>query len=221
MRGMACCMAAMLVFGAPACAAGVASAVLPGLQTSAASAPAAPQQEAAGESGLKCYMPYAASGDHVAAGCEIPGYRMNFGLARQWGMFMVLLPEDAGIEDARVYFSLDTPAFDGHPLQELFEADLKGLQASRPGTRIVKRLTHTLPIKGSGKCEGVSVAYPPENSHFPYETYFICDAGSKRYALMLSLSAMSQQDMDAAMPAFLKWMDVPQTVRDAQARKSP
>jgi hypothetical protein len=210
-------MVAMLMMGAPCWAAGAVPTVeeLKGL----------PKQEPAAKSGMTCYMPYAASRDHLVTGCEVPGYRMQFDLAKQWGMFMVLLPDGMSIENAPVYFAVDTPATDGQPLQKLFDNDLKGLQASRPGTRIVKRLAHTLPVqgggKGAGQCVGVRVAYPAQNSRFPYETYFICDTGSKRYALMLSLSAMTERDMDAAMPDFLKWMDVPQTVRDYRAPRKP
>ncbi len=221
MRAKAWCAAALLLAGAPCWAADAEPA--PG--SAVAEQKGLPKQEAAAESGLTCYMPYAASRDHVVTGCEVPGYRMQFDLAKSWGMFMVLLPDGASVGNARVYFALDTPELRGQTVAGLFENDLKGLQASRPGTRILKRLAHTLPLTGGGtgrgKCSGVSVAYSAANSHFPFETYFICDGGSRRYALMLSLSAMSQQEMEAAMPAFLKWMDVPQTVRDAAPPKGP
>jgi hypothetical protein len=224
MKAIACSVAAVVMLSAHAWAAGGASAVAPA-PGAVAGHGRVPQQEPAAASGLTCYMPYAASRDHLVTGCEVPGYRMQFDLAKSWGMFMVLLPDGASVETARVYFALDTPDLRGQPVTRLFENDLKGLQANRPGTRVLKRLTHTLPLpgaaKGHGQCAGVSVAYPAQNSHFPFETYFICDGGSKRYALMLSLSAMSQQEMDAAMPAFLKWMDVPQTVRDVEVRPAP
>jgi hypothetical protein len=228
MKARAWCMAVVLVTGAPCWAAGATQKVeeLRGL----------PRQEPAAESGMTCYMPYAASRDHMVTGCEVPGYRMQFELAKSWGMFMVLLPDGATVENARVYFAVATPELRGQPLRKLFEDDLKGLQAARPGTRVVKHLHHTLPLKlGSGGrggapdkamkdlggCEGVSVVYPAQNSRFPYETYFICKAGSKRYALLLSLSAVTQPDMEAAMADFLKWMDVPQTVRDVEGGRLP
>lgn len=229
MRAMACCVAALLA-GAAGWASGAGA---PAAGTSVPEQAGLPKQEPAAESGLTCYMPFAASRDHYVTGCEVPGYRMQFDLAKSWGMFMVLLPDGASIENARVYFALDTPDMRGQPVARLLENDLKGVQAGRPGTRVLKRLSHVLPLKAAGKsrdpdmsrdlgtCVGVSLAYPAAHSHFPYETYFICDAGSKRYALMLSLSALSEREMDAAMPAFLKWMDVPQTVRDAGARPAP
>jgi hypothetical protein len=182
--------------------------------------------EAAGReqapSGMTCYMPYSVNRDHLVTGCEIPGYRMDYDAARAWGMFMVLLPDGVDApEHAPYYFGVDTLAFAGRSLQGLLDADFKSLQGKRPGTRAVKRLRHTLPIKGSGRCVGLSVVYPKKVAYFPYETYYLCEGGSKRYALMLTLSAASQRQMRAAMPAFLRWMDVPQTVRDAGMSETP
>ncbi len=173
-------------------------------------------------SGMTCYMPYSVNRDHLVTGCEIPGYRMDYDAAKAWGMFMVLLPDGVDApEHAPHYFGADTLAFAGHSLQGLLDADFKSLQGKRPGTRAVKKLRHTLPVKGGGKCVGLSVIYPKKVAYFPYETYYLCEGGSKRYALMLSLSAISQRQMRAAMPAFLRWMDVPQTVRDADIPATP
>ncbi len=182
-----------------------------------------PELGRAGEpqTGPVCYMPYSARHDHLVMGCEIPGYRMHYDIAQTWKMFMILLPENVdALEQSPLYFGADTLDFDGLSLQGLFDADLKGIEENRPGTRAVNKLTHTLPVEGSGNCLGMSLLYPKDKARFPYETYFICAAGSKRYALMLSLSAKSQKDMDAALPAFLKWMDL-QTVRDFNIKVVP
>ncbi len=198
MRGMAYCLVALL-----------------------AAAPAWGGEADGGKaaSGMTCYMPYSVNRDHLVTGCEIPGYRMDYDVARAWGMFMVLLPDGVDTpEHAPVYFGADTLAYAGRTLQELVDADFKSLRSRRPGMRVLKKLRHILPIEGGGSCLGLSVVYPRTAVYFPYETYFICDAGSRRYALMLSLSAASQKKMQAAMPAFLKWMDVPQAVRDADMR---
>lgn len=182
-----------------------------------------PELGRAGEpqTGPACYMPYSSRHDHLVMGCEIPGYRMHYDIAQAWKIFMILLPENVNsIDQSPAYFAMNTLDFHGFPLRELFDADLKGVEKSRPGTRVVKKLTHTLPVEGSGNCLGMTLLYPEDKARFPYETYFICEAGSKHYALLLSLSAVSQKDMDAALPAFLKWMDL-QTVRDFEIKEMP
>lgn len=211
MKAMAWCMASMLLAGTACWAADAAPHVSNG-KTVEPGPPSGAQEPAPGTT---CYMPYATSHDHLILGCEILGYRMRYDLAQRLGIFMVLLPDGANtFGQAQLYFSEDTLPLDGDSPQAILDADFKTVLAKRPGTRLVKKLTHTLPIKDGGKCTGLSVAYPKKVASFPYETYFICDGGSRHYALLLSLSAKSSEAMDAAMPDFLKWMDVPQEVRD-------
>jgi hypothetical protein len=211
MKAMAWCVAGMLLAGTACWAAEGASAVSQGKTADAATQNG--DREPA--PGTTCYMPYAASRDHLVLGCEIPGYRMRYDLAQQLDLFMVLLPDGADtFRQARFYFSEDTLPMDGHSPQAILEADFKNVLAKRPGTHLVKKLTHTLPIRDGGKCTGLSLAYPKKVASFPYETYFICDGGSRHYALLLSLSARSSKAMDAAMPDFIRWADVPQEVRD-------
>ncbi len=220
MRLIALCIAALL-FAAPAWAADAAARDQE--KKLAEKKSGHPELGRAGEpqTGPACYMPYSARRDHLVMGCEVPGYRMHYDIAQAWKMFMILLPENVdALEQSPLYFGADTLDFHDLSLQGLFDADLSGLEKNRPGTRVVKKLSHTLPVKDSGNCLGMSLEYPKDKARFPYETYFICEAGSKHYALMLSLSARSQKDMDAAMPAFLKWMDL-HTVNDFEIKEMP
>lgn len=195
-------MVAMLMIVAPCLAAEGASAV-------ARAKPA--------RSGMSCYMPEAASMDHLVMGCPVPGYHMRYDLAQKLNIFMVLLPDGVkSLDDAPRYFALDTLPFRGASPQALLDADFKGVLAQRPGTRVLKKLTHALPGKRGGQCAGLTLAYPKEQADFPYETYFICNAGSEHYALLLSLNTRSRTEMAAAMPDFMKWMDEPQSVVDAR-----
>lgn len=206
MRLLAICIAALLMFAAPAWA-----------QGGAGDGGLAP-------SGMTCYMPYSASRDHVVTGCEIPGYRMNYDAAQAFGILMVLLPDGvASVQNTPLYFGVGTLPFKGRSLKGLLAADFRRLRAQRPGTRILKHLGHRLPMKaagkGSGSCVGLALAYPDHAAYLPYETYFICKSASRRHALVLVLGAQSRERMDAAMPDFLKWMDVPQAVRDVTVRR--
>lgn len=172
-------------------------------------------------SGMTCYMPYSASRDHVINGCEIAGYRMNEAAADAFGILMVLLPDGVkSVRDTPLYFGVDTLPLKGRSLGAVLNADLKRLRAQRPGTRILKRLHHRLPGKGGGACLGVALTYHNHAAYLPYENYFVCRSRSKHYALVLVLGAQSLERMRAAMPDFLKWMDVPQAVRDVPPRQA-
>jgi hypothetical protein len=205
MRLLAVCIAALFTFAAPAWAQGGAGGLAP--------------------SGMTCYMPYSASRDHVVTGCEIPGYRMNYAAAQAFGILMVLLPDGvASVRNTPLYFGVATLPFKGRSLNALLAADFRRLRARRPGTRILEHLSHRLPIRAAGKdsasCVGLALAYPRHVAYLPYETYFICRSASQRYALVLVLGAESRARMKAAMPDFLKWMDVPQAVRDVTVRQA-
>ena len=80
--------------------------------------------------------------------------------------------------------------------------------------KVLRDLTHTLPVGAGGKCLGAELAYPTESSAFPRETFFICETGSKNYAIMLSLGARTKKAMGDANSTFMKWMNVPQMVKD-------
>ncbi len=174
---------------------------------------------------LTCYMPTSVRNDHMVMGCEIPGYHMRYDLAQAVNIFMVLLPDGKDdIEQVSAYFALDTLPYDeGEPLNKFFDADLKGVLSKRPAVKVVKRLTHTLHSgKNEGACVGAVLLYPRDQGNllqgkrtkFPYEAYFFCEAGSAHYLLYASVEAVSEKALDAAMPAFLKWLDVPQRVAD-------
>lgn len=206
MKLLAICIAALLTFGAPAWAKG---------------AGAGSGDGRLAPSGMTCYMPYSASRDHVVTGCEIAGYRMNYDAAQAFGILMVLLPD--GVKSTRhapLYFGVDALPYKGRSFRAVFRADLKRLRAQRPGTRILKRLHHRLPGKRGGACQGAALAYPYHAAYLRYETYFVCRSRSKRYALVLVMGAKSRARMKAAMPDFLKWMNVPQAVRDVKVREA-
>lgn len=171
---------------------------------------------------LTCYMPYSVRHDHMVMGCEIQGYHMRYDLAQQWHIFMVLLPNGVNsIEKAGTYFSIDTFDLNGGSMKQLFEADIKGIQAKRPGTKLVKQLAHKLPLGERGECVGAEIEYSKKLTAFPNEIYFMCDGGSGKYAIMLSLGARTQKQLVEAEPLFLKWMDVPQVIRDMKITTVP
>jgi hypothetical protein len=100
-------------------------------------------------------------------------------------------------------------------LKELFDDDIADIIQRRPGTRVVKSLAHQLPLSTAGTCVGAELAYPSELTAFTNECFYLCDTGSKKYSIMLSLGARSKEALDKAYPSFMKWIDVPQSVRDA------
>ncbi len=166
---------------------------------------------------LNCYMPYSVKRDHMVVGCEIPGYHMRYDLAKQSNIFMVLLPNGFdSLESSPVYFSIDTLSLDGGSLKELFDHDIEGIVADKPGTKIVKNLQHKLNIKTEGDCLGAQLAYPKELAAFPFETFFVCNTGSKKYAIMVSMGARTEKDLMSHQAAFMKWVDIPQMVKDAK-----
>ncbi len=173
-----------------------------------------------------CYMPTSVRHDHMVMGCEIPGYHMRYDMAQAVHIFMVLLPDGKDdLEQVPAYFALDTlPHDEGMPLDQFFDADLKGVLSKRPALKVVKRLTHTLHSgKNEGACVGAILLYPKgegnllqgKRTKFPYEAYFFCEAGSSHYLLLAAMEAVSKKELDDAMPAFLKWLDVPQRIADA------
>ncbi len=163
----------------------------------------------------QCYLPYAASRDHMVTGCEVPGYHMRYDLAKVSGAFMILLPDGANsINNTPNYFSIQTLSLDGGTLQDLFNADVKNTLEDKPGTKVVKRLTYQLPGSSGGSCFGAVMEYHSKLAEFTNETFYICDTGSKKYAILLALGARTKKAMEAANPAFIKWMNVPQIVRD-------
>ena len=165
------------------------------------------------DSGLNCYLPYSVKRDHTVAGCEVPGYHMRYDIAKKGKIFMILLPDGAdSVKNSATYFSIDTFSLEGGSLQQLFDADIKAMVNDRPGTKIIKNLTYQLPVKDSGACLGAELAYP--SAEFPHEIFFMCDTGSKNYAIMLSLGARTKKALAEAHPIFLKWLEVPQMVKD-------
>jgi hypothetical protein len=165
---------------------------------------------------LKCYLPYSVKKDHMVMGCEVAGYNMRYDLAQKSGVFMILLPNGANsIKEASTYFSVQTVSFEGRSLQQLIDADIKGILTEKPGTEVIKNLSHSFPSHYSA-CLGVELAYPAASAAFPNESFYLCDTGSKYYAIVLSLGGRSKNAMDEAYPTFLNWMDIPHMVKDAK-----
>jgi hypothetical protein len=168
-------------------------------------------------SDLKCYLPYSVKKDHMVAGCEVSGYHIRYDLAQEAGAFMILLPNGArSLGEASTYFSIQTFPFDGRSLKQILEVDVKEILDNNPGTKIVKNLAHKQPSStGGGICVGTELAYPAQSAAFPSEAFYMCDTGSNTYAIMLSLGGRNRKAMLEAYPTFMKWVDVPQTVKDA------
>ena len=169
----------------------------------------APQSEE-----LRIYMPYSANKDHMVIGTEIHGYNMRYDLARQNGIFMVLLPNGyESMAKTPVYFAIDTLSLDGGSLENLYAHDLQGIVKGEPDTRILRRNLGS-ELSRAGTCFGAELMYREDRRAFPWERFFICKSRSKRYAIMLSLGARTERELRKHYPAFVKWADAPQVVTD-------
>jgi hypothetical protein len=166
---------------------------------------------------LKCYLPYSVKKDHMVAGCEVSGYHVRYDLAQENGAFMILLPNSAhSLKEASTYFSIQTFPFDGRSLKQILDVDVREILDNNPGTKIVKNLAHKQPsATGGGTYVGTELAYPAQSAAFPSESFYMCDTGSNTYAIMLSLGGRNRKVMLEAYPTFMKWVDVPQMVKDA------
>jgi hypothetical protein len=166
------------------------------------------------EPGQQSYMPISATGDHMLIGREIPGYKMRYDLAKQAGYSMVLLPQSStSFETTAIYFAAATLPRKEGSLKDFVAVDMKAIMDYRIGTKVVRSAQRDLP-HGAGACEGAQMAYPPETTAFAHELFFLCDAGSEKHALLLSLNAKTPDALSAAEPDFYRWMDVPQRVED-------
>ncbi len=163
---------------------------------------------------LKIYMPYSANKDHMVVGREIPGYQMRYDLAQKSGIFMVLLPEGYNsLRATPAYFSIDTLSLDGGSLKNLYEHDLQGIQKNEPGVKISRRALGS-ELTRAGTCLGAELAYPEDKREFPWERFFICKSRSKKYAILMSMGARTEQDLSEHYREFISWADAPQIVTD-------
>ncbi len=168
------------------------------------------------EAGPNVYMPYARSMDHMVIGVEIAGYHMRYDIAQEYDFFMVLLPNRYDdLDDAPVYFAINTFPFDGYTVKQTLENDLKALKKTSRNLKITRRMDGSL-IPKAGKCYGAELAYPENERQFPYEAFYFCKSRSKRYAIMMSLGAKTKNDLKKHMGNFLVWANAPQIVKDAK-----
>ena len=177
---------------------------------------ASAQEKKKPEAGPNIYMPYARSRDHLVVGVEISGYHMRYDIAQEYDFFMALLPDKYNsLDDAPVYFAINTFPFDGYTVKQTLENDLKALKKSSKRLKITKRMDAEQ-IPKAGECYGAEVAYPEAERQFPYESFYFCKSRSKKYAIMMTLGAKTKKDLEKHMPSFLVWANAPQIVKDAK-----
>ncbi len=170
----------------------------------------------------RVYMPCSASDDHMVIGAEISGYHMRYDLAKDHGLFMILLPDGYdSLARAPVYFAIDTLSFEGGTLDNLYEEDILAILEDEPGTRALRQDLGP-ELTRAGRCLGAELAYPEDRRAFPRERFFICKSpASQKYAILLSLGARDQQEMELHYPSFLSWADIPQMVHDSKVVLQP
>jgi hypothetical protein len=167
------------------------------------------------EAGPNIYLPYAKSRDHLVVGVDISGYHMRYDLAKRANIFMVLLPDNfKNLDDAPVYFSIDTFALSNYTIKQTLENDLKTMKRESPDLNVVKKMGGSL-IPKAGECYGAELAYPENERQFPYEIFYFCKSRSKKYSIMMSMGAKTKADLYQHLPNFLVWADAPQIVKDA------
>lgn len=160
----------------------------------------------------KCYMPYSANKDHIVTGCDIDGFHMRYDIAKQAGIFMVILPDGYDqLPDSPVFFTADTLSLENKTLKNLFDADLKNILEKKSNIQLITKKLKPKPKK-MGNCLGGELILT--GSPFPYERYFICKNDSKKYAIQIQIQAKTKDDLLKYFPFFLKWADVPQFVKD-------
>jgi hypothetical protein len=158
------------------------------------------------EAGPNIYMPYARSMDHLVVGVEIAGYHMRYDIAQEYDFFMALLPDHYdSLDDAPIYFAINTFPFDGFTVKQTFENDLKALRKTSRGLRITKRMDGSDPK--SGECYGAELAYP-ETEGSSRTRRFIFAKVRVHYAIMMTID-QNEKDLKKQFFQFIVWANAP------------